>query len=331
MSNNSNSRRRSNNNNNNTEEEPLVLEMSRNYWTFHNKHKQRKHPYYSYSSDIPSRSYSSYSSYSYYYSWQWILFALILVGGGALLFGNHHPGRAGDRTSSSSSANTLHRPEHSKPNNTARMIWDYNAYHRSSGSSRTTSFSSLLLAQHDDTERTVDITSVPNRAYARQRGLDYVRFPGGTLRDFLLLLQSSYDSIAFFPSNAVLIHLDHSLQELLPTPPDQFMTVGNATGFFVLNLRHAYAPQAISQWQRLRNEEEDDDVLSSLRSFLLFLVSDPHLAISYLPEHDGFVGTNRLLHCIPRHESQSMEEYQMALSTTVASVCYRYYPKCEVL
>lgn len=288
------------------EEEPLVLEMSRNYRTFRNhnsKHKQRRHPYYSYST-IPL---------SPPFSWPSILMILFLVVGLISSSWNHH--RAGpDRN------NFKNTPENSMENKWT--MWDYNAYHNPS-SDKDIRFLFLLAQQDDDDRGVTDITSLPNRAYARQRGLDYVRFRE---EDLLVLLQSSYDTIAFFPSNAIMIHLDHSLHEVLPTI-DQVMTIGNATGFFVLNMQHADTWRVIAQWQKLPSDN-DRDALSSLRSFLVSQV--PHTMISYLPEQpDGFVGTNRLLQCLPRREP--LEEYQTALSITVASVCYRYYPKCEVL
>lgn len=284
----SSSRRRSIN-----EEEPLVLELTRNYWTF--QHKQRRHPYYS----LPSTP--------RYYSW-WMF--LLLTGGAILLWRRHHHHHHQRHTGAyHNNIQFFHElaPEHPERNN---MIWDYNAYHSAAKKTE-----SLLLAQQDDAEGMADITSLPNRAYARQRGLDYVRY---RRLDVSVLLQ--YDTVVFFPPNAVIIHLDHSLHELLPTK-DQFMTVGNMTGFFVLNLRHPYTTRAIiSQWQTLL----EDDVLLSPQSLLLLIV--PPQLISYLPEQDGFVG-NRIIQCI--HETS--EDTQRTLSSTVASVCYRYYPKCEVL
>ncbi|GAX10869.1 hypothetical protein FisN_31Hh077 [Fistulifera solaris] len=243
----------------NSEEEPLMVELTRNYWTFHKIKRKHQHP------SFPS-------SYRYLV----IILAAILVG-----MSWNHP--------------------HQLQNTDKEMIWDYNAYHLNASSS-------VLLAQQDDRE--TDQTSLPIRAYARQRGMNYVRFQNGQqLQD---LLQLPYQVIAFFPANAVLIHLDRSLEELLPTQ-DQVMTVGTTTGFFAVRVRH---PDIVPV-QRAES-------LSSLRSFWLSQVTQ----VTYLPEQaDGFVGSNRLLQCIPRQ----MPEYEMVVSTTVASVCYRYYPKCDVL
>lgn len=216
-------------------------------------------------------------------------------------------------------------------------MWDYNAYHRPSEGSRTglrddeNDSYSLLMAQQDDAEGWADVTNLPNRAYARQRGFDYVRFKR---LDFMFHHPSTYDFIAFFPPSAIMIHLDHSLHELLPTA-DQFMTVGNTTGFFVLNLRHAAAAHAISNWQTLL--QDDDDIDNDVSSFGLssFLLSNlpQSLPVSFLPEHDGFVG-NRLIQCLPATSSAAVADdvqRKNEAATTVASVCYRYYPKCEVL
>ncbi|GAX21787.1 hypothetical protein FisN_31Lh077 [Fistulifera solaris] len=257
------------------EEEPLMVELTRNYWTFRYNSKSRSHPH---PPPPPHHHPSFLSSYKYL----GITLAVILMG---IRISWNYPHRLVSQ------------------NTDNEMIWDYNAYHLNVSSS-------LLMAQQEDIE--TDQTSLPIRAYARQLGINYVRFRNG--QQLQELLQLPYQVIAFFPANAVLIHLDRSLQELLPTK-DQVMAVGKTTGFFALNLRYSDTLRALVQRQHS---------LSSLRSFLSSQVTQ----VSYLPEQaDGFVGTNRLLQCIPRQ----MPEYEMIVSTTVASVCYRYYPKCDVL
>ena len=292
------------------EEEPLVLEMSRHYCTFHSNHKWKRHSYHD-STTIPSfRCFDS----SRRTTVRLALF-LLLVGVISSWKNQRH---SLNNPHDSHNNNNNNTPEHSNRQEWNR--WDYNAYHPpfSTFSDPTDCCSSILLAQQDD--EMTDLTSLPNRAYAREQKLDYVRFREENLQ--LMLLQ--YDIIAVFPSHAVMIHLDHSLRDVLPTP-NQVMTMSNSTGFFAVNLRHTETTRAMAQWQSLRNS-----MPSSLRSFLLSHVSPTR--ISYLPEHpNGFVGTHRLLQCLPRREDESLPDYQKALATTVASVCYRYYPTCEVL
>lgn len=255
----------------------------------------------------------------------------------------------------------------------------------------------ILLAQFDY------ITSRPNRAYARQWGLNYVRFrPRGddsfTMASFLkatlerqlnstlqpleenLLL---YDAVAVLPPGAIVLDLDFDLLELIPD--GKLLAIagwdgenGNAgpprSQVIFVNLRHALASVVLNQWwdalesarsqQRVENNirsfDESGQVLRIIESFLIE-GEDLASLIHRLSDADGgFLleqghpdsGNTTVDHptapyCVQSFAPSDLSSFEWssisarmlsdpeatraALQTTVDAVCYRFYPKCEIL
>lgn len=149
------------------------------------------------------------------------------------------------------------------------------------GSYRSSTQSALLGADSSPRQllaQFADITSRPNRAYARQWGRNYVRFRSrpneglglaSFLKDTLERQQDvhqqlersflPYDAVALIPPGAILMDLDYDLLELIPadkllsitgwegySPNDDGAEVRNEVIFF--NLRHRLADQVIRRW-----------------------------------------------------------------------------------
>jgi hypothetical protein len=126
-----------------------------------------------------------------------------------------------------------------------------------------------------------DVTSRPNRAYARQWGRNFVRFQLWddltiALSLFLKVIRDRqeeqaaleykdecilpYDAIAFLLPGAVIMDLDYDLLELIPK--DKLLAIGGkgarqrtsnvtetySNGIILLNLQHDRANQLIDQW-----------------------------------------------------------------------------------
>ena len=168
-----------------------------------------------------------------------------------------------------------------------------------------------------------------------------------------------YDVLALLPTDAIVLDLDYDLLHLMPDDKlvsisgwhrrdslDNTLSSGAEILFF--NLRHRYAA-AVSQlwWDMVRPRDVTCGAGNDLEFLLQAIESviepgeDVASLIVGLNETDrGFVGLDvRAIKSIPPTAPSSKDvmllsnvvETRATLQTTADAVCYRYYPKCEVL
>jgi hypothetical protein len=164
-------------------------------------------------------------------------------------------------------------------------------------------------------------SSKPNRAYARHWGMDYLHTydldcPAQLVLDIYNQQQggnaeedSVYDAILILAPNAMITDMDYDILALLPE--NQVATVTtNGELLRMFNLRHEELPNVLTLWSTCE---------STLQEAVSTVFSDSILRIN--PSMAGFVEP-RLIRFV---DNPTM------LQTTSDSVCYRYYPRCDVL
>lgn len=238
-------------------------------------------------------------------------------------------------------------------------------------------------------ERLTEISSRPNRAYARQWGVDFTTYYSGRRvhspkacfdKVFVLdtiiqkqikkanelpplwphSLRVSYDSIMLLPPDSIITELDKNLLNTI-LPKDKLVAIAgwnddnsadgkknlNSNSDIILfNLRHRHADAVTKLWWEMVlpvgvtcGANNDLGMLVTA----IAMVMDPDESLDDLIQpleetSDGFVGQH-LIKCIPPSVPDSrsallslnIQESQDNLQETADAVCYRFYPKCEVL
>jgi hypothetical protein len=186
-------------------------------------------------------------------------------------------------------------------------VWDFNVYQEDRPRS-------LLVTQAYTQDEVVSLTSRPNRAYARQWSRDFalVRSNREEVLEFIVQHEHtiSYDAIALLPENCIITNLDFDLLQLLPQ--NKLVSIVGETILF--NLNHESAATVAPTLYDYKYE----DLLQAIE-----IEVDPRL-IHHVTEQQGYAMFNGgvVLAC---------ENETVALETAASAVCYRYYPKCEVL
>jgi hypothetical protein len=239
-----------------------------------------------------------------------------------------------------------------------------------------------------------DISSLPNRAYARQWGMDYVLYDSGrgsrnskSCFDKVLILNTildkqereakdfpplwphgprvRYDALILLPPDSIVTELDMNLLHLL-LPTDKLVAIAgwssstddngqnirnrlDSTSDIVLfNLSHRHSDAVAKLWWDLAFPREvtcgannDLGMLISAIAEVMEPGEDLTDLIEPLQEsgQDGFVGDPHLIKCLPPSVPGSrstilqsnLPESRKALQETADAVCYRFYPKCDVL
>lgn len=200
-----------------------------------------------------------------------------------------------------------------------------------------------------------DITSRPNRAYAKRWGWDFLFHTGhdddGEECTAVRILnhvvtqqerhsgetrqqRAPYDAVLVLSQDAVIMDMDYELLALLPN--DKLVAIGEKPDIFLWNLQHSLSPTVARLWldghadcstQSLTDAielvmEQDDDTDEAD----LNLIVQP-LALS---ESEGLVQP-RFIKFLPPLEEKNIPETVATLQSVADSVCYRYYPRCEVL
>lgn len=201
------------------------------------------------------------------------------------------------------------------------------------------------------------IASKPNRAYARHWGYDYLFTCHDRdddknhcaaaqliwdLRQQQEQQQSQpassafyYDAVVMLAPNTIITNMDHDLLSLLPE--DKLVAVTTTSNknnnedeeaLRMINLRHHGFPALANAWIGIVSSNSCGDVHSSLKN--MAMRSSPKDAIRVLIPSDGGFIEPRLIKIVdddPKHKSNVLT----ILQTTTDSVCYRYYPRCDVL
>jgi hypothetical protein len=170
----------------------------------------------------------------------------------------------------------------------------------------------------------------------------------------------SYDAVALLPADAVIRDLDYDLLELLPNDKlvalagwkseDPWAVSGSRINVVFFNLQHRYADRVVKAWSDAVTSKRvtcgaGREVSILLDAIQSVLESDEELSsmIHSLDQTDqGFVGdasnefaikglTPSITSSMAVVSMSSLPDMAASLQTTADSVCYRYYPKCEVL
>jgi hypothetical protein len=200
--------------------------------------------------------------------------------------------------------------------------WDYNHY--ASETYENDQRHLLMVQQSTGSTAALGysrITSRPNRAYARQWGIDFhltfdCHCPAQLLLDVYQMQWYEgeeevpvYDAVLFLTSDSIVTDMDYDILTLLPE--DKLATVtSNGEKLRMINLRHDIFPTLVKLWLTSCDAPLQDMVES---------VTSDYITIH--PSEAGFLEP-RLVRFSDRPTT---------LQTTADSVCYRYYPRCDVL
>jgi hypothetical protein len=269
----------------------------------------------------------------------------------------------------------------------AEWHWDHNVYvERDNADVPPGEVTVSLIAQVIpglSLRRLGDISSRPNRAYARQWGLDFARYDTAlstynpracfekvAVLNAILDKQSNtsgdlismwshyprvqYEFIMLLPPDSILTELDTDIiRKVLPQSKLAAIAGWNRhhellsnSDVIVFNLRHKHAKAVARLWLELVSPPQVTCGASNDLGMLVDAVSavmDDNEEIDELiePLHEteaGVIG-NGVIKNIPSSVpgprmallSNSIEESAGILQQTADSVCYRFYPKCEVV
>jgi hypothetical protein len=249
--------------------------------------------------------------------------------------------------------------------------WDHNHYCDSeetdedyptdeSGRRRRGTRRNLLVVQLCNSPTThawARIASKPNRAYARHWGYDYLFTCHDReddknhctaaqlvwdLRQQQEQQQSQatsstlyYDAVVMLAPNTIITNMDYDLLSLLPE--DKLVTVTTTSNknndeddeaLRMINLRHHGFPALANAWIGIASSNSCGDVHSSLRSMAIRSSTQSNIRV-LIPSDEGFVEP-RLIKIVDPDPNRNRNVLTI-LQTTADSVCYRYYPRCDVL
>lgn len=208
----------------------------------------------------------------------------------------------------------------------------------------------LLIAQIAPFGPFTEVTSRPNRAYARRWRWDFLLHTGGDascgavrILNHILAQQEQtthksqrapYDTILFLSEDAVIMDLDYQFLALLPD--DKFVAMANGkVDLFLWNLKHKESQDVARMWLDLADDSNCD--AESLWSAIEMTMADTGFDASYYVQSmqlsNAGVVEPRLIKFLPSDEAdgKSFLENIATLQSVADSVCYRYYPRCEVL
>lgn len=228
-----------------------------------------------------------------------------------------------------------------------------------------------------------EISSRPNRAYARQWGLDFARYntehssyhpracfekvaalnaildrENNSTGDLITIWphypRVQYEFILLLAPDSILTELDTDIIKNI-LPQDKLVAIAgwnhphkllSNTDVIVFNLKHHHAKAVARLWLEMVSPRHVTCGASNDLGMLVDAIAnvmddfeDLDDLIEPLSEsQDGFIG-NGVIKSIPSSVpgprtallSNSMEQSAAILQQTADSVCYRFYPKCEVL
>jgi hypothetical protein len=264
--------------------------------------------------------------------------------------------------------------------------WDHNVYITRNEDVQLPHTRIALLAQVVSSQplrELTEISSRPNRAYARQWGMDYAQFDAGrptynskACFDKVFVLntvldnqnrepidplplwphaaQVRYDSIMLLPPDAIITELDKNNLFDLMLPKHKLVAIAgwntkelnSNSNILLFNLQHKYADIVAKLW---RESILPAQITCGANNDLGMLITA--IAETMEPDEDlddlieplaatrsGYVGDD-LIKCIAPSVPGSrtailmnnLPESRASVQETADAVCYRFYPKCEVL
>jgi hypothetical protein len=170
-------------------------------------------------------------------------------------------------------------------------------------------------------------------------------------------LRVQYDAVLLLPSDAIVMDMDGDIMNVL-LPRDKLVAIAGWTnshekfasisGVVLFNLRHRHAMEVVDMWWTLSQERRKtcgaDNGISTLIDAIAIVMDQwngetlDHL-IEAIPEHSNGTLGDQIIKCLPssvpgaRSEIflNNMQQSGEIIHQTADSVCYRYYPKCEVV
>jgi hypothetical protein len=205
--------------------------------------------------------------------------------------------------------------------------WNWDRHHYAPpNDSKTHDDKTLLLAQLATVPLWATKTCRPNQAYARQWGADYVQIAGDSAAQALRILHDKQQKEALEPNHseqgrtfysfvlllspdAVVTNMDIDLRTLML--PGNLVAMTTDSSIMLWNLDHEDFDSALRQWQAV------------LPKISLDLVQ-------VLPvSHAGFIEPKLIK--LQVVDKSNLADVASTLQATADAVCYRYYPRCEVL
>jgi hypothetical protein len=315
-------------------------------------------------------------------SWKVLYSTLLMVGLSAIYYRNYREVENG---------------QHGRFETKPESQWDHNIY-MPPNSAKSAPYTHFLIAQEALASLT-EISSKPNRAYARQHGMDYLRYAWGgpsslytqcfdkvvlinIITDkqsdedeafqrgifpplFSLPAQIEYDAVVLLPPDSIVMNLDYSIFDVLPSDKlvaiagwgkDDQSHITSKTDIIYYNLRHKYANAVAKLWRDLVDPFEvscgDGNDISLLVDAIASVLEDGEGMSSVIvslqessegylrqridgddrPQDDIFLG---ITPSTPGPRAQMLlnnwPNVLVELETRANAVCYRHWPRCEVL
>jgi len=161
-----------------------------------------------------------------------------------------------------------------------------------------------------------------------------------------------YDSVLLLPPDSIVTDLDQNIFDMLPT--NKLVAIGgwdtsdvdSNSDVILFNMQHKYAGKVAKLWWDLvrhpgitcGSNTDLGILISAIENVLAKGETLEDMIEPVRETADGFVG-DRSIKCIPPSVPSSrtwllmsnLQESVETLQETAESVCYRFYPKCEVL
>lgn len=236
--------------------------------------------------------------------------------------------------------------------------WDRNRYHlqlpESSNDPR-----SLLVLQDSGIGAEIEIlevTSKVNRAYAKRWSSDYIKFTGISIgtqpwhstynKAWLLqhFIQSranddglqTYDAILMLDSNSMIVDLDFDILKLIPDTSLLANGIEKNSDVMIWNLNHPDISKVADFWVQRSEENLGNKNMNSQTLLLEILNMKWSSALVSIPGAliNGLLGTlikedtDNKNHVI---EHSDLPKMIPTIQGIVDSVCYQFYPQCEVV
>jgi len=163
-----------------------------------------------------------------------------------------------------------------------------------------------------------------------------------------------YDTIVILPPDAIIIELDTDIiGSMLPSDRlvaiagwDENRMIDSHSGIVVFNLNHRYSSAVAKLWREyIRPMNETCGANNDLEILIssIYAVMDRNDSIDDLiaplsESRNGFTANHLIKSLVPavpgyraKYFEKTLVESKTILQQTAASVCYRFYPKCEVV
>lgn len=147
--------------------------------------------------------------------------------------------------------------------------------------------------------------------------------------------RAPYDAVLMLSPDSVIMDLDYQFLALLPN--DMLVAASSSkSDLFVWNLKYRNSLEVARLWLDLNDSNGDECDMESLWTAIEMTMGDETFDLTNYVQPLQLTDTGlvepRLIKFLPDESEQKATPETMELLERVAdSVCYRYYPRCEVL